>query len=269
MQVPTITVNGQACENVSALDRGLLYGDGLFETMAVRDGSIRFLEEHLRRLQAGCQVLGLEGLDHDTLTQEVAQAIDSDQECIIKVIITRGAGERGYRPVRQALTRIVQKFPRPVFPQAYEDPGIDVTLCKFRLSHQPRLAQIKHLNRLEQVLARSEWEDEYQEGLVCDTQDHVIEATASNVFFETNGGLVTPDLSQCGVAGILREQIIAYCHRHHIELSVRALRLAETADMDAMFVCNCIIGIWPVRRFDSLRFSRSELTGRLMSVFNS
>lgn len=269
MQVPTITVNGQACENVSALDRGLLYGDGLFETMAVRDGSIRFLEEHLRRLQTGCQVLGLEGLDHDTLTQEVAQAIDSDQECIIKVIITRGAGERGYRPVRQALTRIVQKFPRPVFPQAYEDPGIDVTLCKFRLSHQPRLAQIKHLNRLEQVLARNEWEDEYQEGLVCDIQDHVIEATASNVFFETNGGLVTPDLSQCGVAGILREQIIDYCHRHHIELSVRALRLAETADMDAMFVCNCIIGIWPVKRFDSLRFSRSELTRKLMSVFNS
>ena len=268
MQAPTITVNGQTCENITVLDRGLLYGDGLFETMAVRDGSIRFLEDHLRRLRAGCRVLGLEGLDHDTLKQEVAQTIGSDRECMIKVIITRGSGERGYRPVQQALTRIVQKFPWPAFPQSYRDPGIDITLCKFRLSHQPRLAQIKHLNRLEQVLARSEWEDEYQEGLVCDVQDQVIEATASNVFFEADGTLVTPDLSQCGVAGILREKIINYCHHHQIGLSVRELSLGETAKMDAMFVCNCIIGIWPVKRFDSLRFSRSELTCKLMSIFN-
>ena len=269
MQAPTITVNGRACESITVLDRGLLYGDGLFETMAVRHGSVRFLEDHLGRLQTGCKVLGLTGLDLDTLKKEVVQTISSDEECIIKVIITRGAGDRGYRPVRQALTRIVQKFPWPVFPQAYKDPGIDITLCKFRLSHQPRLAQIKHLNRLEQVLARSEWEDEYQEGLVCDIQDQVIEATASNVFFETDGSLVTPDLSQCGVAGVLRGQIIRYCRRHNIELSIRALSLEETAQMDAMFVCNCIIGIWPVKRFDSLQFSRSELTGRLMSVFDS
>ncbi len=269
MQAPTITINGQAGENISVLDRGLLYGDGLFESMAVHDGSIRFLEDHLRRLQAGCRVLGLEGLDPETLKQEVARTIGSDRECIVKVIVTRGTGERGYRPVQQPVTRIVQKFPWPVFPQAYQDSGIDITLCRLRLSHQPRLAQIKHLNRLEQVLARSEWEDEYQEGLLCDTQDHVIEATASNVFFEANGGLVTPDLSRCGVAGILRKQIMGYCHRHHIGLSVRDLGLAEAAGMDAMFVCNCIIGIWPVKRFDSLQFSRSELTGRLMSVFNN
>ncbi|MYB88950.1 MAG: aminodeoxychorismate lyase [Proteobacteria bacterium] len=268
MQAPTIIVNGQACENITVLDRGLLYGDGLFETMAVRHGSVRFLEDHLHRLQTGCQVLGLTGLDLDTLKKEVARTINADKECIIKVIITRGTGDRGYRPVHQALTRIVQKFPWPVFPQAYQDRGIDITLCKFRLSHQPRLAQIKHLNRLEQVLARSEWEDEFQEGLVCDAQDHVIEATASNVFFEANGGLVTPDLSQCGVAGVLRGQIIRYCQRHNIELSVRAVSLGEAAEMDAMFICNCIIGIWPVKRFDSLQFSRSELTGRLMSVFN-
>ena len=98
-------------------------------------------------------------------------------------------------------------------------------------------------------------------------RDH-IEATASNVFFEKEGELMTPDLNQCGVAGVLREQIIAYCHDHGIALSVRDVHLREVEDSDALFVCNSIIGIWPVKRFDALRYSKSELTTRLMSVFN-
>ena len=268
MHASAITVNGRACEHISALDRGLLYGDGLFETVAVRGGALQFWEAHLNRLKRGCEVLNLKGLDDGLLREEVVQTIDSDRECVIKVIVTRGQGERGYRPVQQALTRIIQKFPWPDVPSERTDPGIDVTLCKFRLSRQSRLAQIKHLNRLEQVLARSEWEDEYQEGLVCDTQDHIIEATASNVFFEKGSELMTPDLNQCGVAGVLREQIIAYCHDHGIALSVRDVHLGQVEDSDALFVCNSIIGIWPVKRFDALRYSKSELTTRLMSVFN-
>ena len=269
MQASAITVNGKACEYISTLDRGLLYGDGLFETMAVRQGNIQYWEDHLNRLRRGCEALDLKSPDYGILREEVVQTIDSDKECIIKVIITRGTGDRGYRPVQQTPTRIVQKFPWPVFPLACTDSGIDMTLCKFRLSQQSSLAQIKHLNRLEQVLARSEWEDEYQEGLVCDTQGHIIEATASNIFFEVNGGLITPDLSHCGVAGVLREQVINYCHHHSIKLSIRDFNLSETESIDAMFVCNSIIGIWPVKHFDSIEYSSSELTGRLMSVFNS
>ncbi|MCY4641815.1 MAG: aminodeoxychorismate lyase [Gammaproteobacteria bacterium] len=269
VQTPAILVNGQASEYISSLDRGLLYGDGLFETIAVRQGQPQFWDEHLERLKQGCRVLGLASPDCMLLSREVAQLINADKQCVIKVIITRGVGERGYRPGHQSPTRIVQKFPWPDFPAGFTDPGIDVTLCNFRLSLQSRLAQIKHLNRLEQVLARSEWDNEYQEGLVCDTQDHIIEATASNVFFEKGDELITPDLKRCGVAGILRRQVINYCYHHDIELTIRDFSLKEVSGIEAMFVCNSIAGIWPVKRFDTTLFSRSAMTDRLMSVFNN
>ena len=262
-------VNGQAAEHISSLDRGLLYGDGLFETIAVRQGRPRFWEDHLQRLQRGCEALDLTDPDYPVLHREVVQLIGTDKQCVIKVIVTRGMGDRGYSPVQQTPTRIVQKFPWPDFPPAFTDPGIDVTLCDFRLSQQPKLAQIKHLNRLEQVLARSEWKDEYQEGLVCDIQDHIIEATAGNVFFEMDNRLITPDLKQCGVAGVLRGQIIHYCNHHDIELSIRDFNLKEVTGIEAMFVCNSIAGIWPVRRFNTLQLSRSAVTEKLMSVFNN
>ncbi len=262
-------VNGQTAEYISSLDRGLLYGDGLFETIAVRQGHPRFWEDHLQRLQRGCEVLGLVSPDYSVLGREVVQLIGTDKQCIIKVIITRGVGDRGYNAVQQPVTRIVQKFPWPDLAPAFTDPGIDVTLCDFRLSQQPRLAQIKHLNRLEQVLARSEWKDEYQEGLVCDTRDHIIEATASNVFFEIDNRLITPDLKQCGVAGILRGQIINYCNHHDIELFIRDFNLQEIADIQAMFVCNSITGIRPVKRFNTLQLSRSAVTEKLMLAFNN
>lgn len=268
VQSPAIIINGQVDEHVSSLDRGLLYGDGLFETIAVRQGQPRFWDDHLQRLQRGCRILGLACPDGALLGREVGQLVGTDRECVIKVIVTRGVGERGYRPGQHLPTRIIQKFPWPDFPAGFTESGIDVTLCDFRLSQQSRLAQIKHLNRLEQVLARSEWKDEYQEGLVCDTKDNIIEATASNVFFEINDKLITPDLRLCGVAGVLREQVINYCHHHDIELTIRDFSLEEAVSIEAMFVCNCIAGIWPVRRFNTAQLSRSAVIERLMSVFN-
>ena len=144
-----------------------------------------------------------------------------------------------------------------------------VTQCEFRLSKQSKLAQIKHLNRLEQVLARGEWEDEYQEGLVCDLDNNVIEATSNNVFFQVDNTLVTPDLAQCGVAGVLRKKVIEYCHANDIELAIRNFKQSEIKQIQAMFLCNSINGIWPVSSYCERKLSKTAIIDQLVAVFNS
>ena len=269
MQAPAIIINGEQGDRLSSLDRGLLYGDGVFETIAVKQGQPQYWQEHLKRLYLGCKTLNIFGLDSALLENEVNQLINADEQCVIKIIVTRGIGDRGYKPTQQTLSRIIQKFPWPEFPPSYTEFGIDVTLCDFRLSQQTNLAQIKHLNRLEQVLARSEWDDEYQEGLVCDTDDNIIEATSSNIFFAIDNELITPGLAKCGVAGILRSQVINYCNNNDIKLSVRDFSLDEISNVQGMFVCNSIIGIWPVKGFNKLSMSKTAIIKKLMSVFNS
>ena len=269
MSTPAIIINGVEDDRLSSLDRGLLYGDGVFETIAVNQGQPQYWQEHLKRLASGCEILGMELDDDALLKAETFQLIGDDQQCIIKIIITRGIGDRGYKPTQQKLTRIIQKFAWPEFPVSYIESGIDVTLCQFQLSQQPVLAKIKHLNRLEQVIARSEWDDEYQEGLVCDTEGHIIEATSSNVFFQIGNDLVTPDLEKCGVAGVMRGLVIKYCSENNINLSITDLRLNQIQDIEGMFVCNSIIGIWPVRRFRDQSLAKTAIITRLMSNFNT
>lgn len=268
MQAPTVVINGSKNQLISTLDRGLMYGDGLFETIAVKDGNTQYWEEHLERLQRGCEVLGLDQLDAAQLKQEVFLAIGDESRCIIKIIITRGVGSRGYKPTKKELTRIVQKYPWPESAFNYNQEGVDITLCKFRLARQSRLSCIKHLNRLEQVMARSEWEDEFQEGLVCDTHDLVIEATSSNVFIELKDALITPDLTQCGVDGVMRNKIIEYCIANGIKISIREVDLELLFQADAIMLCNCIIGVWHVKSFDGRKFEKTAIIQRIMSEFN-
>ncbi len=269
MQIPDVIINGVEADQISSFDRGLSYGDGVFETIAVKQGEIQYWDDHLQRLQQGCKALNLQGLDISLLKKEVDQLIDSELACIIKIIITRGLGERGYKPTKKPLTRIVQKFSWPEFPKSFQETGVEVTQCEFRLSSQSKLSKIKHLNRLEQVLARSEWEDEYQEGLVCDNDDNVIEATSANVFFQVENKLITPDVSQCGVEGVMRKKIIEHCQSNNIDIEIREFKLAEISSIQSMLICNSTIGIWPVAVYCGRELSKTAIIDQLIAVFNS
>ena len=268
MQNPEVIINGHQGDQISTIDRGLIYGDGVFETIAVKQGEIQFWDDHLKRLEHGCDVLSITPPDFSELKKETQQLIQAKQNCIIKIIVTRGVGGRGYKPEKTSTTRIVQKFPWPDLLASFKQ-GVEVTQCQFQLAQQSKLAQIKHLNRLEQVLARSEWEDDYQEGLVCDTKENIIEGTSSNVFFEQNNCLITPDLTQCGVAGVMRKKIIEYCLANDIQLQIRDLHSSEVADMEGMMLCNSVIGVWPVRRYCGRELSKTAIIERLSAVFNS
>lgn len=261
-------INGQDSATLSAQDRGLLYGDGLFETLAVRNGAPLRWERHLQRLLLGCERLGIPCPDVGTLTVESLALCKGLERAVLKLIVTRGVGGRGYRsPTNVQPTRVLACHPWPDYPPGNATDGVRVRLCGTRLAQQPALAGIKHLNRLEQVLARAEWDDdEIAEGLLFDREDHVIEATGSNLFLVSAGQLVTPDLSDCGVAGIMRAMIIETAAKLGMSCSIRPVTRAELFDASELLLCNSLIGLWPVRQLDTRPCVPGPVTRRLQQA---
>lgn len=260
-----ILVNGIETVHIHVGDRGLHYGDGLFETIAVRDGCPLFWKRHLKRLGEGCIRLGIPMPNAGDLEYEAAQVCESAERAVLKIIVTRGSGGRGYRAPRQAVaTRIVACHPWPEYPAEFCSRGVAVHICDTRLGSNSRLAGLKHLNRLEQVLARSEWDDpSIPEGLMMDGRDRVIEGTMSNIFLVRDGRLLTPDLSECGVSGIVRGFILESCLALSIPCRVTELTYKDLQEADELFLTNSIIGIWPIIDLIGARYAVGPVTQRL------
>lgn len=260
-----ILINGEQTEIVSVKDRGLHYGDGVFETLAVRDGVPELWRAHLRRLAQGCARLGIPAPDGGLLAHEAAQVCAGVLRGVLKIIVTRGGGGRGYGPPERAHpTRVVALYPWPEYPDAYISEGVALRVCATPLGCNPALAGLKHLNRLEQVLARGEWSGaEWAEGLMLDGAGHVIEGTMSNVFMVRDGALVTPDLSQCGVVGVMRELIVDVANGLGIGCNTGHISLDEFKNAQELFLCNSLIRIWPVRELEGARYGLGPVTQRI------
>lgn len=262
-----ILVNGECRGHIEISDRGFQYGDGLFETIAVTDGRPVFLDRHLDRLKAGCRRLYIPFPCAELLTLEAQELSRHSSKAVLKLIITRGSGGRGYRqPDVIQTTRVVSLHPFPDYPGIYKEQGITTRFCATRLGLNPALAGIKHLNRLEQVLARAEWTDPaIQEGIMLDINDHVIEGTMTNLFYVKNNTLYTPALVQSGVAGIVRGIIMAPSSDHGLSAIERTFTKDELLSADEVFVCNSIIGIWPVKQIATACFPVGLMTRRLQT----
>jgi 4-amino-4-deoxychorismate lyase len=260
-----ILVNGEETRTVDVLDRGLHYGDGLFETIAVVNGRPRLWQAHMARLAEGCVRLGFPQPDPLLLEQEASRALAGRERAILKLVLSCGPGGRGYcRPVQIAPTRILFVSPPPNYPSHFYLKGIEVRLCRTRLGHSPALAGIKHLNRLEQVLARSEWDDpDVPEGLMLDLEGAVAEGTMSNLFIRRGNRLRTPPVDRCGVAGVMRKWVMEHGSELGLDIEVTRLSLAEVYKADELFFTNALIGIWPVRRFETTMYPEQTIAGRL------
>jgi len=261
-----VLINGQFSESLSVQDRGLHYGDGVFETLAIQQRQPLCWDKHYARLKTGCIRLGLECPPADLLFSEAAQIYGDTGLSVLKIILTRGQGDRGYRPPdkQNPLSRILAIYPWPDFPAKNPVAGVRTRLCNTRLGHNPQLAGIKHLNRLEQVLARSEWNDPgIAEGLMRDTQNNIIEGTMSNLFIISGNQLITPDLTGCGIAGIIRECILDLAEDMGLQTSITTLTDAKLYTADEIFLCNSVIGIWPVRQIEHHAFSPGPWTSKI------
>jgi 4-amino-4-deoxychorismate lyase len=266
----TILVNGNETEQLSAADRGLQYGDGVFESIAVRDGLPLLWERHFTRLTEGCRRLMIPVPDCATLRRELGKVAGAETRAVVKVIVTRGDSGRGYRPgAGTTPTRIVRRYPWPDYPADNARIGVELCWCRMRLSRQPLLAGLKHLNRLEQVVARGEWQDEYADGLMRDTEGRVIEGTMSNLFLVHEDVLVTPDLSESGVAGVMRAEVLAQAMRHGITTRISPVTVAMVETAKELFLTNSLIGIWPVARLEMKQYVVGKTTQTLQAALQA
>ena len=242
-------IDGRAAGSIDSADRGLQYGDGLFETISCRDGQARWLGLHLQRLQQGCERLRLAFREFEPLAAEIRAMAAGQQRCIVKVIVTRGtATRRGYAPGGdERATRIVSRHDWPQAP-ARTAGAFRVGVSSVRLGINPLLAGLKHLNRLEQVLAQMARDEAVQdEVLMLSSAGQLIGGSMSNVFLADDSGLFTPELCDCGVNGVMRQLVLEAAARHGVAVRVRAVAGGELAGVREMFLTNVRWGVRSVR----------------------
>ena len=255
-------VNGELLKLVPATDRGLNYGDGLFETLAVIQGQPRWWQDHMDRLALSCDCLGMQMPAQAVLLREVQTVSAGTQKCAAKIVLTRGAGGRGYAPqAGMEPTRIVSahEWPSGIENDALQ--GVEGRTCDIKLGIQPELGGMKHLNRLEQVLASAEMTDhEASEGIMLDTADHVISAIASNLFMVYQQQLMTPRLDRCGVRGVLRGRILKIMKKR---CELRRISHDMLAGASEVFLCSSLRGIVPLRKLDNVDYAIGSVTREL------
>ena len=262
-------LNGEQKDDINIADRGFQYGDGVFETIEVIDGRPLFLDRHLKRLENACCKILIPAPDITLLAEESWQLSSPCRHGVLKIIVTRGSGGRGYRqPPHIIPTRLLSIYPYPDYPEQYQTQGITVRFCQNLLSSNPALAGIKHMNRLEQILARAEWQDEtIQEGLMLDSQARVIEGTMSNLFLVKNRKLFTPELSKSGVAGIVRAIVMELARQQDMGVEEIHVDKSSLLQADEVFVTNSVIGIWPVKQIEQQYFNIGPITRSLQNMF--
>lgn len=264
-------VNGRSASSIPTDDRGLAYGDGLFETIKVLNGKPLFWERHLQRLKEGCNRLEIPFIPEKLLEKESTLLLDGTDNAVLKIIVTRGSGGRGYQfPEQVQPRRIISLFPAASYPADYYSEGIEIGICQTRLGANRALAGIKHLNRLEQVLARNELTDSgYSEGVMLDHSCFPIEGCMSNLFWVTGQTLYTPSLEESGVKGIARSVILDLANRKGIPLKIGRFELEHLMNADEVFLTNSVIDVWPIRKIRDQIYNVGPVTQQLMSLYSS
>ena len=245
-------------------DRGLAYGDGVFETILVHRGSPVWWNAHVARLRRGCDVLGIASPDPAFLQTQCAGLIEDCARGVLKIILTRGVGERGYAISANAEPTLVLSLDDAPSPPPAG--GLNLRWCEIALAIQPRLAGIKHLNRLEQVLARTEWNDPaIHEGLLCDTRGRVVGATSANLFVLRDGRWLTASVADCGIAGTCRAWLLA----NVAGCAEVELRRADVESAEALILCNSVRGILLVAALGEQRWAPDLRVDALLGALAS
>ena len=264
-------INGRPSATLDWRDRGLQYGDGLFETMRIHHRQIRLLGYHLDRLKEGCARLALREPNLPALRREIDTTACARRDGILKLLLTRGTGSRGYRPTgRERITRILSLHPLPQ--AAGGSASVRLRLCATPISVNRRLAGLKTLNRLDSVLARNEWHDKrIWEGLMSDVDGNWVCGTMSNLFLRRGTTLTTPLLDRCGVAGVMRRWILENAPALSLHVRLRRVRWEDLQSAEEVFMSNAVIGIRSVcaiegARHGSLRFSAAATADKLRGL---
>lgn len=258
-------INGMNVDAISAKDRGLAYGDGHFTTIAVRNGRVLEWPAHLARLQQANLRLGITDPDWELLAEELDSLVAEQAECVAKVVLTRGEGGRGYdgSDCRHP-TRILSLAPFPQHYREWQQSGIEMLVCRQRIGDAPMLAGLKTLNRLEQVLLKSELVSRGAvEGVVLNSRDCLVEGVSANLFWRRGKTVFTPDLARGGVDGIMRRKIMMMLKQMSIELRVVEAPLESLRQAEEVWLTNTLMGVVPVNGIEEFRYPAAVLSRRL------
>jgi len=259
-----ILINGKKQTKLSVFNRLVQFGDGLFETCMAVDQRLLLAEAHFQRLEKGAKRLKIIPISRSILTKEIAKAVSMSKldKAVVKVILSRGESARGYGYDKSiAPTRIIIVSSVPDLPQTYT-----LSLCDSGYATNQLLSEIKHCNRLEQILARTHLKT--QECIMLDPQAQVVSVTQGNIFAIKNGVLLTPGLSECGIEGTRRQAIIELARKQGLSVEVCCLSVAELLACDEVFISNSVMGIRPISQINEQKYSQHQITDRLIEVFN-
>lgn len=272
-------INGIGSNYLRIDDRAIHYGDGLFETILCRNNRLYYWQQHYRRLQASAQKLKIDCPDEQLLLHDITRllsenAATTDQTSVLKIILSRGTGERGYQFTKNAVPNRIVLWSElsPGYSSLLSEQLVsgDLYVCQQQLSINENLAGLKHLNRLENVLARNEWtnhfsDSNYIDGLMLNADAYVIEGSMSNLFAVKNKQLFTPSLLRSGVNGVMRELVIDLADRAGLSLQVTDLTLDELYKMDELFITNSLIGLKSVTRLMDYSLPENTITHQIFN----
>jgi 4-amino-4-deoxychorismate lyase len=259
---------------ISPFDRGVSYGDGVFASMRTAStdmaAGILFVDSHLARLQQSCQRLGIEWHPSYSLIEQLDQLARQYPQHCIKLLLTRGVGGRGYQaPLDVKVTEVVSVHAIPAHYYDWQQSGISLASSAIPLARQPLLAGMKHLNRLEQVLIKSQpLPHTHQDWLVFDCDGNVIESSIANIFIVNNNQVFTPALTHCGVSGVMREMLIDALLCDGIAVMATQLTLDDIKVAEHIFITNSLFGLIDVTAIDDFQFSRWTQTSRFRHVLS-
>ncbi len=273
-------INGEFSKHISVIDRGLSYGDGLFETMSwsylddEKVLGVEFWDRHMERIKQGCSITKIKLPPTEILINYKEKILN---EClgkgikngVLKIVITRGIGGRGYKFEKEIVpTVIFLSFPSKEISKKALNTGVKLRFCEFPIFENSILAGLKHLNRIDSVMARSEWEeDEFFDGIMLDNSENIIDGTMTNVFFSKNNVLYTPIIKKSGINGIMRQVVIDNAKLFFKGVCEIEIKRNTISTFDEMFITNSLIKILPVSHLSNKKFKTTNATKEMIQFF--
>ncbi len=250
-------------------ERGLHYGDGLFETLLMLNREIPLWDSHYDRLRRGCERLHIRLPDQKWLLNKINEEAETQDSVVLKIIVTRGSGGRGLTlPRDNQVSVFVLSYPYTAISEKSLE--LDVAICQTRLPVNPNLAGIKHLNRLDYVLAAFELDriGKMNEAILCDTDGYIVEGIVSNLFFSLEDEIHTPSVEFAGVEGVMRRQIFKYFEARGTAVQVGRYSPEILFKSSECFMCNSVQGVRPIRSINGEKFSIGTISQMLMQTFS-
>lgn len=264
-------VNGKPSSSISIFDRGFLYGDSVFETILVLDKKPKNIDLHLKRLKLGCNKLKINNLDYKLLSKYIKKALSDINNCILSINVTRGTAiKRGYNiNLANNPNIIITTSKIPKYPKEFSTKGIKTKFSKTNLMNNERLSQIKHSNRIEQILASKEITKSFPELILCDPKDFVVEGISSNIFFVKNKNFYTPLIRESGVEGIMKSLIIKNIKKRRFKIIEKKIHKKEVFNYDAAFFCNSIRLAWNILSVDGKKYKGNKFATEIIRITNN